>query len=88
MSFEFLHLQPADYNDASAKDNDRSCVLRIVSPYGSILLPGDIENRSESRLLQSSGTLPTDILIAPQHGCRTSSTPEFVHAVAPGLTVF
>lgn len=88
VSFEFLYPQPADYNDSGAKDNDHSCVLRIVSPYGSILLPGDIEKRSESRLLQSSGNLRTDILIAPHHGSRTSSTPEFVHAVAPGLTVF
>ncbi len=88
VSFEFLYPQPADYSDSDAKDNDRSCVLRIVSPYGSVLLPGDIEKRSESRLLQSSGNLRTDILIAPHHGSRTSSTPEFVHAVAPSLTVF
>jgi competence protein ComEC len=88
VSFEFLHPQPADYNDSGAKDNDRSCVLRVVSPYGSLFLPGDIEKRTESRLMQSSGNLRTDILIAPHHGSRTSSTPEFVHAVAPGLTVF
>ncbi len=88
VSFEFLHPQPADYNDSGAKDNDRSCVLRVVSPYGSLFLPGDIEKRTEFRLLQSSGNLRTDILIAPHHGSRTSSTPEFVRAVAPGLTVF
>jgi competence protein ComEC len=88
VSFEFLYPQPADYNDPGAGDNDRSCVLRIVSLYGSILLPGDIEKLSESRLLQSSGNLRTDMLIAPHHGSRTSSTPEFVRAVAPGLTVF
>jgi competence protein ComEC len=88
VSFEFLHPQPADYNDSGAKDNDRSCVLRVVSPYGSLFLPGDIEKRTESRLLQSSGVLRTDILVAPHHGSRTSSTPEFVDAVAPGLTVF
>lgn len=88
VSLEFLHPQPADYNDSGANDNDRSCVLRVVSPYGSLFLPGDIEKRSESRLLQSSGNLRTDILIAPHHGSRTSSTPEFVHAAAPGLTVF
>jgi competence protein ComEC len=38
VSFEFLHPQPADYNDSGAKDNDRSCVLRVVSPYGSLVL--------------------------------------------------
>jgi competence protein ComEC len=88
VSFEFLYPQRADYNEASGKDNDLSCVLRIVSPYGSVLLPGDIEKRSESRLLRSSVNLRTDLLIAPHHGSRTSSTPEFVRAVGPGLTVF
>jgi competence protein ComEC len=88
VSFEFLYPQRADYNEASAKDNDLSCVLRIDSPYGSVLLPGDIEKRSESRLLRSPVNLRTDLLIAPHHGSRTSSTPEFVRAVAPGLTVF
>ena len=88
VAFEFLYPQPDDYNESGEKDNDRSCVLWAVSPYGSVLLPGDIEKRSESRLLQSSGNLRADILIAPHHGSRTSSTPEFVHAVAPGLTVF
>jgi competence protein ComEC len=88
VAFEFLYPQPADYNDSGAKDNDRSCVLRIVSPYGSILLPGDIEKLSEFRLVQSAGTLRADILIAPHHGSRTSSTSRFVQAVAPGLAVF
>ncbi len=88
VSFEFLYPQPGDYNDPDEKDNDRSCVLRVVSPFGSVLLPGDIERFSESRLLQSSGNLRTDVLLAPHHGSRTSSTPEFVHAVAPVVTVF
>jgi competence protein ComEC len=69
-------------------NNDLSCVLRISSSNASVLLPGDIEKRSESRLLQSAGTLRTDVLVAPHHGSRTSSTPGFVHAVSPGVTVF
>jgi competence protein ComEC len=88
VSFEFLHPQAREYNEADTKDNDRSCVLRVVSPYGSVFVPGDIEKRSEFRLLQSPGILRADLLIAPHHGSRTSSTPEFVAAVRPGLTVF
>ena len=86
--FEFLYPQPADYNDPAVRNNDRSCVLRIVSPYGSVMLPGDIEKYSESRLLQSSVNLRTDLLVAPHHGSRTSSTPGFVRAALPGITVF
>jgi competence protein ComEC len=86
VSFGFLYPQAGDYN--SVKDNDRSCVLRINSPYGSVLLPGDIEKYSESRLLRSAESLRSDVVVAPHHGSRTSSTPGFVHAVAPEVTVF
>ena len=32
--------------------------------------------------------LRAEILVAPHHGSTTSSTPSFVAAVAPGLTIF
>jgi competence protein ComEC len=32
--------------------------------------------------------LPADVLLAPHHGSRTSSTPEFVRTVAPQVVVF
>lgn len=89
VAFEMLHPDAESYNDFGLKDNDRSCVLRIVSPHGAVLLPADIERRSEIGLLRnSSGGLSADVLIAPHHGSRTSSTPEFVRAVAPRLVVF
>ena len=89
VAFEMLHPDAESYNDFGLKDNDRSCVLRIDSPYGAVLLPADIERRSEIEMLRSSpGRLSTDVLIAPHHGSRTSSTPEFVRAVAPRLVVF
>ncbi|HEX4985675.1 MAG TPA: DNA internalization-related competence protein ComEC/Rec2 [Burkholderiales bacterium] len=88
VTFEMLHPQAADYNDRGSKDNDRSCVLRIVSPYGSVLLPGDIERHGEAHLLDSGAGLHADVLLAPHHGSRTSSTPGFVRATAPRLVVF
>ena len=87
--FEFLHPQArTSAGDDRTKDNDRSCVLKIVSRYGSVLLPGDIEKHSEHQLLRSPDRLRADLLIAPHHGSRTSSTLEFVHAIAPVYTVF
>jgi competence protein ComEC len=89
VTFAFLHPQPGDYNASRAKDNDLSCVLRMVSPFGSVLLPGDIEKRSESRLVATvPGELRADVLLGPHHGSRTSSTDDFVRAVSPQLAVF
>jgi competence protein ComEC len=84
-----LHPDAESYNDFGLNDNDRGCVLRIVSPYGAVLLPADIERRSEIGLLHDfPGRLSADVLIAPHHGSRTSSTRDFVRAVAPRLVVF
>ena len=89
VTFEMLHPQAESYNDFGLKDNDRGCVLRIVSPFGSVLLPADIERRSEQRILRESRErLSAEVLIAPHHGSRTSSTPDFVRAVAPRLVIF
>lgn len=69
-------------------DNNGSCVLKIDGPY-SVLLPGDIERQTEARLLELDRTmLKSDVLIAPHHGSNTSSTPDFVAAVAPQVVVF
>lgn len=69
-------------------DNDSSCVLKIDGPF-SVLLPGDIERKAEARLLQAHpAALRASLLIAPHHGSKSSSTPEFVAAVAPELVIF
>lgn len=80
--FEFLHPQVADYAADVRKSNDMSCVLRISSPGGTLLLTGDIEARSEARLLaEAADRLRADILLVPHHGSSTSSTPAFIAAV-------
>lgn len=87
--FEMLHPRAESYNDPKVLDNDRSCVLRIVSRHGSALLAGDIERRAEGALVRAdSGRLPADLLVVPHHGSRTSSTPAFTGAVNPKLAVF
>ena len=87
--FDVLHPTQASYEDDGLKDNDRSCVLKITSRYGSALLPADIERISEQELLDRiPKALPSHVLIAPHHGSKTSSTEEFIRQVNPAVTIF
>jgi len=87
--FEMLHPGWESYDLVRRKSNDRSCVLRITAHGRRILLAGDIEMRSERELLlRDASRLRAEILVVPHHGSTTSSTPEFVAAVAPEVAVF
>jgi competence protein ComEC len=87
--FEMLHPARASYHDAGIRDNDRSCVMRITSNAGAVLVPADIERRSEAALLAEHGdALRVRVLIAPHQGSRTSSTPEFIASVKPDVVIF
>jgi competence protein ComEC len=85
--FEMLH--PPETASAKRHDNDQSCVLRIGTGERHILLTGDIERISEERLIRlHPEKLKADLLVAPHHGSRSSSSPAFVKAVAPTHVVF
>ncbi|BCX89829.1 competence protein ComEC [Methylomarinovum tepidoasis] len=69
---------------AALGENDRSCVLRIATGAGEVLLPGDLERAGEAALsAQAGGALQARVLVAPHHGSRTSSSPGFLRAVSP-----
>ncbi len=76
--FEFLH--PAD-GPQQVRRNNRSCVLRVAARGASMLLTGDIERQAELAIL--SNALKADVLLVPHHGSRSSSSGEFIAAVAP-----
>lgn len=62
--FEILHPKP--HHNGSR--NDLSCVLKITSQYGTILLTGDIEREAEIHLVKNyAEALAADILVAPHH---------------------
>ncbi|MCK5360539.1 MAG: DNA internalization-related competence protein ComEC/Rec2 [Gammaproteobacteria bacterium] len=84
VSFRILHPQEA----SSASGNNGSCVLKITSDFGSILLPADIEREAELALVSNyNGELKSSILVAPHHGSKTSSTETFLQAVSPELVL-
>ncbi len=83
--FEFL----SPYSSNLFTGNNASCVLKVSSTNGSVLLPADIEKPMERSLLQYfPDKLKADVLIAPHHGSKTSSTPEFIKAVSPKFVLF
>ena len=94
VKFEVLHPQLGSYEDAAWTDNNRSCVLKITSASGSLLLTGDIEKSVELALIESQASqqafipLKSDVMIAPHHGSKTSSSAGFIEAVKPELTIF
>jgi competence protein ComEC len=87
--FAILQPQPLLYDATRIKPNDLSCVVRVDADWGSVLLTGDLEARGELALAERApGLLKADVLIAPHHGSLTSSTPEFIAAVAPQIVVY
>jgi len=80
VDFEFLYPLPDNYGF----NNDSSCVLKVTTGSHSVLLTGDIEKYAEASLLKHAKiALKADILVAPHHGSRTSSSEAFVQAVHP-----
>ncbi len=88
--FELLH--PATEYVANSKrriKNNRSCVLRISNGVETVLLPGDIEKHAERYLLQHFGAkLKANIIIAPHHGSRTSSSKRFVKRIDAEYVIY
>ena len=82
VTFEILH--PAE--NFSPTGNESSCVLRVVTDNGTLLVTGDIERIGESRLLRTTDPR-ADVVIVPHHGSLTSSTEPFVAAVAADIAI-
>lgn len=89
VQFEMLYPDTDTRDAAKLKDNERSCVLKITTGAGSVLIPADIERHGERSLLATgAGQLRADVLIAPHQGSRTSSSDAFVRAVSPQTVIF
>jgi len=86
VKFEILHpSNPPKF----LKTNNQSCVLKITTQGGSILLPGDIEKPAEYQIIQTyPQKLKADILIAPHHGSGTSSTAALIDTIQPKIALF
>ncbi len=71
----------------SDSDNNQSLVTRLTCANTSFLFPGDIERQAEKRLIAHGAPLRANVLLAPHHGSRTSSSETFIQRVNPELIV-
>lgn len=67
--------------------NERSLVIRARSEHGSILIPGDIEERGTSALLEDRVDLRADVFVAPHHAKRQAFHRELLDAVRPKVSL-
>lgn len=70
--------------------NDASLILRVRFAGRAVLFTGDIEANGEGELAGRTTVgqqVASDVLKVPHHGSRTSSSPELLDAVRPGLAV-
>lgn len=89
VQFQILHPAREALGEPGRKTNDQGCVLKITAQNHSLLLPADIEARSELELLERDPlALKSEILIAPHHGSKTSSTVDFIETVSPRWVIY
>ncbi|WP_448566593.1 DNA internalization-related competence protein ComEC/Rec2 [Thalassotalea ganghwensis] len=79
--------------DAKGDDNSDSCVIRINDGTHQVLLTGDIDRFTEQQLINRARSdkeisLHADVLIAPHHGSKTSSSIDFIDKVSPRHVIF
>jgi len=74
-------------NHAPANANNASLVLAGGLPNGALILwPGDIEAEAEAEILKDH-PISIDVMLVPHHGSKTSSSPDFVHAMSPSISI-
>ena len=73
----------------SWEGNNRSCVVLLETAGVRMLIPGDIEIEREWALLAHPELQkPIDILLAPHHGSKTSSSRRWIDALQPRRVIF
>jgi competence protein ComEC len=77
------------YETNKRSTNAHACVLRVQAGERTLLMPSDIELAQEQWLVEHERSrLRSEVLIAPHHGSKTSSSEGFLDAVDPQLLIY
>ena len=91
MEFEFgesIMLQILSPNkDGYLNPNNYSSIMRLVVGNNAFLFTGDAEEIIETEVIRTGAELKSDVLKAPHHGSKTSSSEPFLEKVAPTYIV-
>jgi len=83
--FKMIHPQAT----SELKANNASCVLKISTNQNSVLLTGDIEAEAELEIENNlEQDIKANIIIAPHHGSKTSSTELFIKKIDPDYVLY
>ncbi|MDF1678879.1 MAG: DNA internalization-related competence protein ComEC/Rec2 [Legionellaceae bacterium] len=83
VQFQFLPLSLD-----GGKKNNHSCILKVTTDFGSMLLTGDIEQLAERYLMTHyPKELESSYLLVPHHESNTSSSTAFLEQVAPKAAI-
>ena len=80
---------PARGGSASGgeKTNNESVVLMLKYGETEVLLTGDIEAKTERKIILGGADIDADILKVAHHGSKTSTLAEFLYEVSPQVAV-
>lgn len=83
VDFRILHPR----TDAPWRNNNASCVLEVSAGERRLLLTGDIEAPVETLLQYRRKFRPSNVVVIPHHGSRTSSTTALVEETQPVIAI-
>jgi competence protein ComEC len=78
----------------TGKPNEMSCVIEMRNQHHSVWLTGDVEKGAEQAMVERLNQHEDElkkmhqrniVLMAPHHGSKTSSNPEFVNLLDPNM---